>query len=273
MQKLKLNHPKMISKQYDDVKNLKLRTSLRKEKVYNKNLKYGIDYYTFQKIERILDLGCGAGYSTLKLLKKIPDRTQIVVMDISHNMVKETQNVMKQENREVLPITASAHNLPFCNRCFDVIFSQYVFFHLDMDKTLKEIKRVLKAKGHLIAITVAQESVDSMIEFAKNLVPEQYKNMLPDKLELSFTNENGFSILSSTFSKVKKMETCLYYPFRSVNQFISYFKTTVPYQILEKEHAEFLCDLMRIGMKKYLNKNEEYQWNLKISTFIAENLQ
>ncbi|MEW6295906.1 MAG: class I SAM-dependent methyltransferase [Candidatus Diapherotrites archaeon] len=83
------------------------------------------------KNKKLLEIGCGAGRFTRVLGEK--------------NKVFPT-DVKKYELNDF--VQASAFNLPFKEKSFDAVFVAFVLHHLkDINKVLKEIKRVLKPKG------------------------------------------------------------------------------------------------------------------------------
>ncbi|MCB0538919.1 MAG: class I SAM-dependent methyltransferase [Bacteroidetes bacterium] len=97
---------------------------------------------------KFLDVGCGAGYSLMKA--KNNRKCEVVGIDPepgAHGVGR--YNGLKTENTEILQ--GFSENLPFEDEQFDVVYSSHVLEHVnDEQKSLEEMKRVLKQDGTLI---------------------------------------------------------------------------------------------------------------------------
>ena len=90
--------------------------------------------------ETILEVGCGEGFVVRRLRRRFPMAT-IVSMDLFLNMVRLTA----RQNEQSLSICASASDLPYMNKRFDLVVCVEVLEHLvDPKLALREIKRVGK---------------------------------------------------------------------------------------------------------------------------------
>lgn len=87
----------------------------------------------------ILDLGSGVGSDTQLLIQR---GAKVVSLDSAEKSLR----ISCQVNQN-LHVRANATQLPFNNKVFDVVFGREILHHLDEEKTLKEIKRVLKKGG------------------------------------------------------------------------------------------------------------------------------
>jgi len=96
----------------------------------------------------ILDLGSGIGEDTQYLLKK---GARVVSLDSSEKCLLFSQRANKN-----LHIRADATDLSFFKaKSFDIVFGREVLHHVDTDKCLMEVQRILKNKG----FAVFQESL------------------------------------------------------------------------------------------------------------------
>ena len=100
--------------------------------------------------KQILDIGSGEGIFLNYLLKK-KDFKKLVGLEISQKAIK----LAKKGDKSIKYIHGSADNeFSIDSNSFDTVFMTDVIEHLvDIDTSLKEIKRVLKPKGYLIIIT------------------------------------------------------------------------------------------------------------------------
>jgi ubiquinone/menaquinone biosynthesis C-methylase UbiE len=91
--------------------------------------------------QSILDVGCGNGRYLAYFSK---EGSFLVGIDISKNVFG------KKNVRNFNFVVADAHNLPFKNRCFELVFSTDVLEHLSKPlQALKEIYRVSQRKIYL----------------------------------------------------------------------------------------------------------------------------
>jgi ubiquinone/menaquinone biosynthesis C-methylase UbiE len=105
--------------------------------------------------EIVLDIGIGTG-TYGKLLKKHLPHVRYIGMDNAPGMLRT------HPERDSLTL-ADAQRLPFPNAKFDVVMANHMLYHVpDVDQTLREIRRVLKPDGMLMAST---NSLQTMPEF------------------------------------------------------------------------------------------------------------
>jgi ubiquinone/menaquinone biosynthesis C-methylase UbiE len=102
-----------------------------------------IEFLELEENSSILEVGCGLGILTVEVAKLV-----------SHGEVIGLDNSTKQleRAREELPnlrfIQGDAHELPFRNERFDIVYCRYLLEHVaDPTLVVREIYRVLKRKG------------------------------------------------------------------------------------------------------------------------------
>lgn len=101
--------------------------------------------------KKILDLGCGLGEASVYFALQ---KTKVVALDISPGMlacVKKLAKKYRVSNRIEL-IEAPTEKIPLKNESVDLIFGGNVLHHVDINKTSREIKRVLKKEGKAVFI-------------------------------------------------------------------------------------------------------------------------
>lgn len=96
---------------------------------------------------KVIELGCGEGFSTQRLYDMFGSKTDMQASEFVEALVPKAQKL----NPEVKVIQESVYELTHKDKTFDIIFLLEVLEHLDYpDKALHEIKRVLKDDGVLI---------------------------------------------------------------------------------------------------------------------------
>jgi SAM-dependent methyltransferase len=122
------------------------------------------------KDKKILDIGCGYGFTSVCLAKR---GGQINSIDISPKMVELTRrnarfnNVEDRINAEVM----SAQKLEFKDKAFDFVVGFGILHHLNLDLGGKEISRVLKPGGR--ALFIEPRIPFKFLIFVRSLFPNK----------------------------------------------------------------------------------------------------
>ena len=96
-------------------------------------------------IEKVLEIGCGAGFASKYLVEKYG--LKVTGTDFDPEQIELAKKHHK-ENTKLKFFQADAAKLPFKNNEFDMILSINVFHHIFLwQNALKEVDRVLKPKG------------------------------------------------------------------------------------------------------------------------------
>lgn len=93
----------------------------------------------------ILDYGCGDGINTRLLLQLGCQR--VISLDYSLRLLRA--------GRPPRPVAADAHRAPFADGTFDAVLVDGVLHHLDAERALREIVRILKPGGVLCLVEPA----------------------------------------------------------------------------------------------------------------------
>ncbi|MFY4776876.1 class I SAM-dependent methyltransferase [Metabacillus sp. RGM 3146] len=113
--------------------------------------------------KKILDAGCGTGQTLYYLEQLGADATG---MDIDPRMIKKAKKRML--NTSVSLITGDIESLPFQGQSFEYVLCESVAAFTNTEKSLSELKRVLKPNGILLLTEMtASENMDEneKIEF------------------------------------------------------------------------------------------------------------
>jgi len=135
---------------------------------------WSLELMNVQKGDRILELGCGAGYAT-RLISEMGLAEEIVGLDISPTMIRSARvrNKKAINEKRVKLIQANLNNLPLQNENFNTVFSiQTIYFWTDIPATLSEIFRVLKPEG-VVILTFSDGKEDETWEGIRGIYENQ----------------------------------------------------------------------------------------------------
>ncbi len=97
---------------------------------------------------KVLDLCCGAGQATQELVKHFKNVTGL---DASPIAIKRAQQNVPQAQY----IEAFAENMPFSDRCFDLVITSTAMHEMEseqLQEIIQEVQRVLTPEGQFIII-------------------------------------------------------------------------------------------------------------------------
>lgn len=113
--------------------------------------------------EQLLDIGCGAGNYSLKMLSKLPN-LECTLVDLSNPMLdKAYERVSEQTNKNVHVVKGDIREVPLKQNHFDIILAGAVLHHLrddqDWETTFKKIYGLLKPGGcFMISDLITQDT-------------------------------------------------------------------------------------------------------------------
>lgn len=102
--------------------------------------------------EAVLDIGCGSGVDALLAAMEIGPSGKVTGIDVTPQMLKRAQaNLALTDLQNITFEEATADNLPFADRNFDVVISNGAFNLVpDKSKAFSEAFRVLRPGGRLM---------------------------------------------------------------------------------------------------------------------------
>lgn len=161
----------------------------------------------------ILDLGTGSGYLAFSIANNYP-KSKVIGLDIVENTLNENRKRALDINMKNIEFFSYEGIIfPFADEKFDYVTSRYALHHFPViDKTLKEISRVLKKGGHLFLSdpTPNDNDVDRFVDDYMQMKKdghvkyytreefEYYANKVGLKLIDSFQTEICFPRLKDT---------------------------------------------------------------------------
>ncbi len=101
--------------------------------------------------ERVLEVGCGCGTTTLEIARRVGTRGAVTGVDISTVMLEKAQQIMRDAGvTNVRFENADAQTHPFAAASFDVVFSRFgVMFFTDPDAAFANLRAALRPGGRL----------------------------------------------------------------------------------------------------------------------------
>ena len=142
--------------------------------------------------DRVLDLGCGAGWAT-RLLASLLPQGRVVGVDISDEMVRRAR-AASQDVPNVEFRVGSSERLPFDSGSFDKVLSvESFYYYADQGRALDELLRVLSPGGRFfILINLFKDNPCSLRWVSALKVPvhalsqAEYLRLIADKERLGF---------------------------------------------------------------------------------------
>jgi len=131
--------------------------------------------------ERVLDLGCGAGWATRILARLVSEGPngfgQIVGLDISDEMIRRARAASRDFDN-IMYVWGSAEKIPWEENYFDKVLSVESFYYYpDPDRALNELFRVMAPRGRLfILINLFKDNPYSLQWVDKLKVPVQVRS-------------------------------------------------------------------------------------------------
>jgi tRNA (cmo5U34)-methyltransferase len=126
----------------------------------------------------VLDVGCGAGNYTLKLLEHLPN-LNITLIDLSRPMLdRATERVSRSTTGHIKTIQGDIREIDLPNEDFDIIVAAAVLHHLRGESEWRDVfgmfHRTLRPRGSLWIF----DFVESSIPAVESLMRQQYGDYL-----------------------------------------------------------------------------------------------
>ncbi len=103
--------------------------------------------------EKVLDIGCGSGTTTLTLAARVGPMGEAVGIDISGPMMSVARRRAAEISAPVRFIEADATDYGFEPESFDLAFSQFgVMFFADPAASFRNIQKAMKRDGRLVFV-------------------------------------------------------------------------------------------------------------------------
>ncbi|MCL2356063.1 MAG: class I SAM-dependent methyltransferase [Defluviitaleaceae bacterium] len=211
-----------VEKMYIEADTLSTRINLHEKYSVNK---YGFgnwifDMYDFQPGMTVLEIGCGTASGWRK--KNLPEKVEIILSDFSPLMLQKARDSLRGE--AVFSFAQlDAQNIPYPNADFDAIIANHMLYHVpDKNKSLSEIRRVLKPGGRFFASTLGENSMKELGDIYQKLEGSATFSYAKN---ITFTLENGANLLGEFFCTVEKHEYVDSLEVTNIDDLIAYIKS------------------------------------------------
>jgi len=184
---VKLDDPALVAREYADDARLRKRAS-----AYT-GVETDIDAREPAMVEipalsprRVLEVGCGWG--ELAEWTARDTGAEVVAVDLSSRMVELARE------RGVDARVADVQQLPFADGEFDLVVAAWMLYHVpDLDRGLRELARVLRPGGGLVAVTNSRFHLIELRELVGS-----------GPSTLSFARETGEGLLAPYFDRIRR---------------------------------------------------------------------
>ena len=110
-----------------------------------------LDHAAIQPGHRVLDIGCGTG-DLVTLIKRLHSDVDVVGLDPDPKALARARRKAERAAVTIQLDQGFSDELPYPDASFDRVFSSFMLHHLqagEKEKTLREVRRVLKPGGSL----------------------------------------------------------------------------------------------------------------------------
>jgi SAM-dependent methyltransferase len=200
---MKLNDPELVSCEYATEAGLAVRRDTISRFLDGPN---AVDAALAAVAEvapvRVLEVGCGMGQFAERIARKL--ETELVAVDLAPRMVDLARE------RGVDARLGDVQALAFADGEFDCAIANWMLYHVpDLDAGVRELARVLRPGGRLVAATLGEENLADLWRLVDYPRPTR-----------PFSAENGAEVLGRHFARVERrdVEAALVFPDRAAVQ-------------------------------------------------------
>ena len=231
-----------------------------------------------KKNDRVLDLACGTGLVTKKLIRKVGSKGEIFAIDSSESAIKIAKKWIGN-SKNLHFVKADAENVQFKTK-FDAITCQYaLFFFPDEQKVLKNMKRFLKKNGTITLVVHGKYNVpyfDCILESVKKFIP----NYLPEYPEMDrFGTRETFvdAVKKSGFCKIIVKKFVYQYSPGAFSDYWNNYKRHLPkplkdkFDSLSKFQKSNLREMVKDKTLQYTKKDGKIVFPWEVLVLSAKN--
>lgn len=234
------NDPTAVKAQYAESKGLDIRLAFHE--MYSTNRQgYGdwlVSNYDIRDGMTVLEVGCGTGSIWLGREEIVSRCEKLILTDLSEGML-ETAKENLGEREDLAYQSADIQDLPFLDDTFDVVIANSMLYHVpDLEKGLREVRRVLKQGGVFYCATYGEHNFTDRLAEWFELGGEEFR---PNH---NFTMQNGAEILCRFFESVVPAyyEDSLHVT--EAEDLAAYLRSLAPFKAVRDLPAEKIRDIL-----------------------------
>ena len=176
------------------------------------NMYEDFNIYIYEKARGkiVLDYGCGVGGITQKIAYSNP--VKLIGIDISEVSINKAMKSAKYLNLQIDYSVDNCEKTRFEEKTFNLVFGSGILHHLNLDKAINEINRILKIEGEMVFIE----------PLGTNPLINLYRKLSPNSRSIDehpFVKKD-FDLINSLFKNV----SINYYGFFTLVFFLFYKK-------------------------------------------------
>jgi ubiquinone/menaquinone biosynthesis C-methylase UbiE len=216
------NQKYLLEQQYKRTDNFTSRTDLHEKYTITDEpwFSFVYRYLNLQPDQKVLELGSGTGLLWQKNFQVLPENCEIHLTDLSEGMLDSIQNSIQDKRFHFKQM--DAQNITYPDATFDTVIANHMLYHVpDFSKTMREIKRVLKPGGKLIAATNGNAHMTEIYDFLYTFDPTHgfQRRILP------FNLDSGTELLKAEFSHVEQHIHASYLRITEVTPLVAYYRS------------------------------------------------
>ncbi len=174
-----------------------------------------LDHLDWEEIHTVLDVGCGAGIYIPYLQKYLSPQGFIISADLSLGMLLAV--AAKTFVRNAILLNARARQIPLPDASCDVVLANHMLYHVpDIPAVIREIRRVLRPGGVLIATTNAETSMLAFLDEIQAAYQALGASISAwqTPFRKNFSLENGGQFIAPHLNRMKihRLESALIFP-------------------------------------------------------------
>jgi SAM-dependent methyltransferase len=152
---VRLNDPELVRREYADEAGLSVRIAAQEAATGPDPRQVAFEAVAEVSPRRVLEVGPGRGELSERIARELG--AEVVAIDQSPRMVELTRA------RGVEASVGDVQHLPFDGGSFDCTLAAWMLYHVpDLDRALRELRRVLRPAGRLVAVTNSEHSLSEL---------------------------------------------------------------------------------------------------------------